>query len=86
MAVLDDIENGARKLLNAGIGLSKTIEEQVAELGTNIEKAKVDAAQAWDDLVLKGAKDNSPEAANVRAKFDEGVTAVRKMQAKVEGK
>lgn len=88
--VLDDIENGARRLLNAGIGVAKTIEEQVNEFSTNfgqnVEQAKKDAVKAYDDLVLKGAKDSSPDAQNIRKSFDDGVTAVRKLQAKVEGR
>ncbi len=86
MAVIDEIENGARRLMHAGIGVARTIEEQVAELQTNIEKVKTDAQQAWEDLVLKGAKDNREDAANIRRKFDEGVTTVRQIQAKVSGK
>lgn len=84
--VLDEVENGARRLLNAGIGVARTIEEQVNELSTNIENAKNDAVKAYDNLVLKGAKDNSEDAQNIRKTFDDSVTAVRKLQAKVEGK
>jgi len=84
--VMDDIENGARRLMNAGIGVARTIEEQVNELSSNIENAKNDAVKAYDNLVLKGAKDNGPDAQNVRKTFDDGVTAVRKLQAKVEKK
>ncbi|MCB1323802.1 MAG: hypothetical protein H7A21_12260 [Spirochaetales bacterium] len=72
------IENGARDLLNAGLGLFKTVEESV-------NKFKADLEKSYNDLIKTGAGDTSEQAVTLRKYLDQGISAVRDAQGKVEG-
>ncbi len=82
MAIVDDIEKNTRRLVNAGIGAYRTVEEKFEGFKADVEKTRAEWEKGFEDLVVKGAADDSDEARNIRSKLDEGVTAVRKFQEK----
>ena len=76
MAVVENIENGAREALDVGLGIFKTVEAKIQELQTQVVKG-------YDELVAKGAADNSEVAANLRTQLDKGMSAVKDASAKL---
>ncbi len=78
MSVATDFEKNAREALNVGLGVFKTIESQVQAVQTQVTKG-------FQDLVNRGAADQSPVAANLRTQLDKGLSALKDAQVRVEG-
>ncbi len=72
-----NLEQGARDVLNAGLGLFQTVAERVGQIQNDI-------AGGYQDLVSKGASDNSELVTNLRGNLDKGITVVKDVQTRVE--
>ena len=75
--VIETVEQGARDLLNVGLGLFQTAAE-------GFDKAQKDIVSGYEELVSKGANENGEFAASARDGLSKGITAVKDAQAKVE--
>lgn len=69
-------ENVVQDILNAGVGFYKMASAMV----DSIQK---DLNQGFQDLVKKGAADNSEMAKSLRSGLDQGIAAVKDAQNKI---
>jgi hypothetical protein len=78
MALATNLETGLRNAVNAGIGVYKLAQEKLAEVQTQLN-------QGYSSLVSRGAADQSADVAKLRSLLDQGLTAVKDGQGKLEG-
>ncbi|MCB1319861.1 MAG: hypothetical protein KDK34_06395 [Leptospiraceae bacterium] len=76
MAAMETLENGARDLLNAGLGAYRTVEARINEIQKQVE-------QNFSSLVNSGAADNSETTVQLRRYLDQGIAAVKNVQDRV---
>ncbi len=72
------IEKNLHDVLNAGLGLFQTVQGR-------FETLQKDIVASYEQLVSRGAADKSQMAERIRGTVDQGLTAVRDLQAKAEG-
>lgn len=77
-ATIQTLEPGARDILNAGLGLFRTVEARLSE-------AQASVANAYTSLVNRGAADASPEVKKLHGLLDEGIARLREIQGRVAG-
>ncbi len=75
-ATIQTLEPGARDLLNAGLGLFRTVETRLNELQAGL-------AANYTSLVNRGAADASPEVKKLHGLLDEGFARLREIQERV---
>ena len=75
---LDRIEQSALDILNASIGLFKTVSNEV----TDFQKKITDG---YDELVAKGSTDSSETVEAIRSQLDASINGIKDIQGKVEG-
>lgn len=77
-ATIQSLEPGARDILNAGLGLFRTVEARVSELQAGL-------ASSYTSLVNRGAADASPEVKKLHGLIDDGIARLREIQNRVAG-
>ena len=76
MAIIEIVEQGARDVLNAGIGAFHTVTG-------GIEQAQKDINETYESLVSKGAAEDSELITSIRSGLDKGLETFKDVQTKV---
>jgi hypothetical protein len=76
------METTVRDTLNAGLGLVKSLEQNVE---VKVAEIRAQIGAGYTELVSKGAADQSEGVVKLRSLLDQGLAQVKDVRTKIEG-